>query len=345
MTVQVKDFLTPVQDVRSDGVTEIPVIDLAAFLAGDAKALAATSHVLRHALENVGFFVIVGHGVPRALIDEAYAATRRFFALPDDVKCALAKNEDNIGYTPLRARYSRPTSDLNKEKQVTSAAESFFMKAELAPDHPDVLAGKRFRSLNRWPSEEVAPGFRAAMVGYQIALEGLGKSLLPLYATALDLPTNWFDQAFVDPMYTLRISRYPRQATLGTREQGLPPHTDTSFMTLLPYNPLQGLQIRLTNGEWAEAPAIPGSFVVNSGNMLRRWSNNRCMSTPHQVVNNSPEERYAMPFFLDCNRDWLMDCMPTCKSDDNPFRYEPMTYKDYMSWYTGDDSAAASAKP
>ena len=132
---------------------------------------------------------------------------------------------------------------------------------------------------------------------YARTLEALGKSLLPLYATALDLPADWFDQAFVDPMYTLRISRYPRQATLGDREQGLPPHTDTSFMTLLPYNRIQGLQVRLIDGQWIDAPAVPGSFVVNSGNMLRRWSNNRCMSTPHQVVNHSSEERYALLFF------------------------------------------------
>ncbi len=159
-----------------------------------------------------------------------------------------------------------------------------------------------------------------------------------LYAAVLDLPVGWFDEAFVDPMYTLRISRYPQQATLDHREQGLAPHTDTSFMTLLPYNPVQGLQVRLADGRWVDVPVIPGSFVVNSGNMLRRWSNNRCMSTPHQVVNLSVQERYAMPFFFDVNRDWLMDCIPTCTSPDNPPRYEPMTYAEYMSWYTTVDA-------
>jgi isopenicillin N synthase-like dioxygenase len=340
MNVQVKDFLTPVQSVQSGPARDIPVIDLAPFFAGAPGALEAASAQIRHALENVGFYVITGHRVPQATIDTAYAAVRQFFALPTDSKMALAKNQHNIGYTPLRAQYNRPTSDLNAARQVRSAAESFFMKADLPPEHPDVVAGKRFRGTNQWPKEEEAPGFRQAMVTYQHALEALGKSLLPLYATALDLPTDWFDQAFVDPMYTLRISRYPRQASLGEREQGLPPHTDTSFMTLLPYNPLQGLQVRLTDGTWADAPAIPGSFVVNSGNMLRRWSNNRCMSTPHQVVNHSPEERYALPFFLDVNRDWLMDCMPSCTSPGNPFQYEPMTYVDYMSWYTADGYVA-----
>jgi isopenicillin N synthase-like dioxygenase len=341
MNVQVQDYLTPVQSVQTGTVREIPVIDLAPFLSGAPGGLKACAVQLRDALENVGFYLIVNHGVSQATIDQAYAAVRQFFALPAEVKKTLLKNRDNIGYAPIRALYNRATSDLNKERQVTSAAESFFMKADLAPDHPDVLAAKRFRSPNQWPQEQAAPGFRQAMVTYARTLEALGKSLLPLYATALDLPADWFDQAFVDPMYTLRISRYPRQATLGDREQGLPPHTDTSFMTLLPYNRIQGLQVRLTDGQWIDAPAVPGSFVVNSGNMLRRWSNNRCMSTPHQVVNHSPEERYALPFFLDCNRDWLMDCLPSCTSPDNPFQYEPMTYNDYMSWYTSDDYVGA----
>ncbi|MFZ5782680.1 MAG: isopenicillin N synthase family dioxygenase [Pseudomonadota bacterium] len=336
MNVQVKDYLTPVQAVQTGAPREIPVIDLAPFLSHAPGDLASCASQLRDALENVGFYLVVNHGVPQQTIDEAYAAVRRFFALPEEVKTALLKNEHNIGYAPIRSLYNRATSNLNDERQVRSAAESFFMKADLPADHPDVLAGKRFRAPNQWPPEAAAPGFRAAMVRYIGALEALGKSLLPLYAAALDLPADWFDEAFVDPMYTLRISRYPRQETLGEREQGLPPHTDTSFMTLLPYNRIQGLQVRLTDGRWVDAPAVPGSFVVNSGNMLRRWSNNRCMSTPHQVVNLSPEERYAMPFFLDVNRDWRMACLPSCTSADNPPRYEPMTYAEYMAWYTTD---------
>ncbi len=343
MNVQVKDYLTPVQSVQSGAPREIPVIDIGPFLGGAPGGLASCAAQLRDALENVGFYLIVNHGVSQATIDRAYAAVRQFFALPEEVKNALLKNEHNIGYAPIRSLYNRATSNLNDQRQVKSAAESFFMKADLAADHPDVLAGKRFRAPNQWPPEEAAPGFRAAVVGYAQALEALGKSLLPVYATALDLPTDWFDKAFVDPMYTLRISRYPRQATLGEKEQGLPPHTDTSFMTLLPYNRVQGLQVRLTDGRWVDAPAIPGSFVVNSGNMLRRWSNNRCMSTPHQVVNLSPEERYAMPFFLDVNRDWRMECLPSCASAENPPQYEPMTYAEYMAWYTTDYVAAAKS--
>lgn len=338
MGVQASEYMTLVQPVRVDAApSAIPVIDIAPFLAEKPGALDEAASTLRHALEEVGFYIIVGHGVPQDIIDQAYHQVRCFFAMPLEKKMLLARNEHNIGYTPLGLRYYRASSDLNNKAQKESAAESYFMKPDLAPDHPDVLAGKRFRSPNLWPAEADAPGFRTAAVTYMRTLEELGKSLLPLYARALDLPLDYFDQAFVDPMYTLRISRYPRQATLEGNRQGLPPHTDTSFMTLLPYNRVQGLQVRLSDGNWIDAPAVPGSFVVNSGNMLRRWSNDRCMSTPHQVVNLSPEERYALPFFLDCNRDWLMDCMPSCTSPSRPPRYKPMTYLDYMTWYSTAD--------
>jgi isopenicillin N synthase-like dioxygenase len=335
MSVETKDYITLVQPIRTGVKPQaIPVMDLAPFLASEPGALDAAAVTLRYALEEVGFYVIVGYGVAQGIIDEAYSHIRKFFAIETEKKMALAKNEHNIGYTPIGARYNRPSSDLNDSAKKEAAAESYFMKADLAPDHPDVLAGKQFRSPNQWPAEIDAPGFRTAMATYMRTLEALGRSLLPLYARALDLPLDYFDKAFVEPMYTLRISRYPRQATLDGNRQGLPPHTDTSFMTLLPFNRVQGLQVRLTDGSWIDAPAVPGSFVVNSGNMLRRWSNDRCMSTPHQVVNLSPEERYALPFFFDCNRDWLMDCMPSCTSPSNPPRYEPMTYADYMSWYS-----------
>ena len=115
---------------------------------------------IRHALENVGFYLIVNHGVSRTRSIRAYEAVRQFFALPDEIKKSLLKNEHNIGYAPIRTLYNRPTSELNNERQVRWAAKSLFMKADLAADHPDVLAGKRFRAPNQWPREEAAPGFR-----------------------------------------------------------------------------------------------------------------------------------------------------------------------------------------
>ena len=139
------------------------------------------------------------------------------------------------------------------------------------------------------------PGFRDAVLAYQNAMEALGKSLLPLYAAALDLPPDWFDEAFAEPMFTLRLAHYPRQDVVEENVFGLAPHSDTSFMTLLAQNDTPGLSIRLPNGRWLDAPSLPSSILVNGGDLMRRWTNDRFLATPHRVINRSGQERYAMP--------------------------------------------------
>jgi len=133
---------------------------------------------------------------------------------------------------------------------------------------------------------------------------------------------------------------------------GLAPHTDTSFMTLLPQNKVQGLSIRLPNGRWIDVPNIPGSFLINGGDLMRRWTNDRFLATPHRVINLSGQERYAAPFFLDCDYDWVMRCIPTCLPKDAQPAYPPITYAEYLAWYrdqnykdkaTGKDGVALSA--
>ena len=124
---------------------------------------------------------------------------------------------------------------------------------------------------------------------------------------------------------------------------GLAPHSDTSFMTLLAQNRVPGLSIRLPNGHWIEAPSLPGSFLVNGGDLLRRWTNDRFLATPHRVVNRSGQERYAIPFFFDCDYRTRMDCLPTCQGPDNPPRYPPITYAEYMACYRDLNYAAKEA--
>lgn len=326
--------------IRPDAPEEIPVIDLTAYLAREPGAREATARQLRYALENVGFYFVTGHGVPQSAIDAAFDASRHFHDQPLDDKLALRFNEHNIGYVPLKASTTRH-SKLNENNRPNSV-ESFFVKRELAPDHPDVVAGLQFRGLNQWPQN--LPGFREDVMAYAAALERLGVNLLPLYALALDLPADWFDTAFREPMFTLRLSHYPQQDPQQEGEFGLAPHTDTSFMTLLAQNRIQGLSIRLPNGKWIDAPSMPGTFLVNGGDLLRRWTNNRFLATPHRVINRSGQERYAVPFFMDCSYDWRMTCPPTCVSPDHPAEYEALTYPEYLAWYRNLNYADARGK-
>jgi isopenicillin N synthase-like dioxygenase len=325
----VKNFAPSLATIRPDAKEEIPVLDLGPFRAGTPGAKQALALELHHALEEVGFYFIVNHGIEQSLIDAGFEAARMFHDLPLEEKNAHPFTQNNTGYVPLKGSITRH-SKLNENNR-PNLVEAFFFKRELAADHPDVLAGVRFRGLNSWPKS--IPSFREKAVAYATALEGLGKSLLPLYALALDLPENAFDEAFREPMYTLRLSHYPKQDPAQENEFGLAPHSDTSFMTLLAQNRIQGLSIRLPNGKWIDAPAMPGSFLVNGGDLLRRWSNDRLLATPHRVINRSGQERYAIPFFMDCKHDFTMTCLPTCHSADNPPKYDAMTYTEYMGWY------------
>ena len=314
---------------------EIPILDLAPYLSGQAGARERLARQLCHALENIGFYFIKGHGVSQSLIDAAFAETARFHAQSLDSKMKLKRNRDNVGYLPM----SRNTDPNAATKP--NVNEAFFLKRDLPADHPDVLAHKRFRGTNMWP--ENLPGFRETVVAYCNALEALVKKLVPLYAVALDLPADYFDKAFAEPQYTLRMTHYPFVEGLAENEFGIAPHSDTSFLTLLAQNKVPGLSLCTRDGRWIDAPALEGHFLVNGGDMLRRWTNDRFLATPHRASNRSGTERYAIPFFVDCNVDWPMECLPSCTSAERPAKYPRFTYAEYMSAYHDDANARDSA--
>ncbi len=321
------------------GATPIPIVDIGPVLRGEPDGPEQAAAELSHACRNVGFYYLRGHGVPRALIDSAFEQARRFHAQPLEAKMALRAGADNVGYMPYRGSVSRASGIYLGDRP--NRNEAFFMKRDLAPDHPDVLAGKRFRPLNRWPDEAALPGFRTTALAYAEALETVAKSLLPLYARALDLAPDFFDEAFADPQFTLRLTHYDPPEHFEDDEFSLAPHTDSSFMTLLATTDVPGLSIRLPSGEWVEAPSEPDCFIVNIGDMGHRWTNGRFLSTPHRVRNRSGRERYAIPFFFDCNIDYEMVCLPTCCGPDDPPKFPPTTYMDYMLWFTGANYAHA----
>lgn len=307
----------------------IPVVDFGPWLAGAPGAAERTAAELRVALTEIGFYCIVNHGIDRGLIAATFEQARRFHALPLEAKMALKLNRHNQGYLPLRGNTLRTSTVQTGTKP--NLNEAFFVKRELAPDHPDVLADRRFRGANRWP--DGLPGFRETVLAYCAAMEALVQRMVRLYALALDLPAAWFDGAFAEPQYTLRMTHYPHQEADSDEEFGLAPHTDTTFLTLLAPNEVPGLQIRAQSGRWIEAPAIPDAYVVNGGQMLQRWTNDRFLATPHRAVNRSGGERYAIPFFCDSNIDWPIAAVPTCVGPDDPPKYPTTDYTAYMTWY------------
>src|SRR5262245_36424740 len=209
----------------------IPVLDVAPYLAGELGARERLGAELRWAFENVGFYYLRGHGITPSLIQATYAQAARFHALPMEDKLAVKVNEDNVGYLPMRVGQfpERPPS--------RNAA--FFLRRDREADDPRVLAKRRFHGLNQWPA--ALPGFRETALAYMRAMEALCRRLVPIYATALDLPADAFDQAYAEPHLILRLTHYPPLASDAA--VSLTPHTDSGFMTLLAPNPVPGLSI------------------------------------------------------------------------------------------------------
>jgi isopenicillin N synthase-like dioxygenase len=306
----------------------IPVIDLAPYRAGAPGALAATARQLADALEGVGFFIIVNHGVPRVLIERTFAEARRFHALPSETKLALRMNEHNNGYMAL-GRYAVWTSDVNANDK-PDLNEAFFVKRERAADDPLRRTGRRFVGPNVWP--ENLPGFRETVLAYTDAVDALGRRLLPVCAAALDLPRDHFDAAFAQSQFSFRLSHYP-PVPAAENQFGIAPHTDANFLTLLAQTDVPGLQVRLPSGDWLDVPYLPGSFAVNSGDMMTRWTNGRFKSTPHRALPPVGRQRYAIPFFLGPHLDTVIACVPTCQDAANPPRHPPITYEQYLHWW------------
>jgi isopenicillin N synthase-like dioxygenase len=307
----------------------IPVIDLGPYLAGAPGALDSAARDLRFALTKIGFYFIVNHGVPATLIRDVYRQTARFHAQPLNKKLAIKLDKHNVGYLPLQGDTLRTSVVATVTK--ANQNEALFIARDLSNDHPDVLADRRFRSANQWPAG--LPGLRETLVEYCATLERLVQKLVRLYARALDLPAEYFDTAFREPQYKLRATHYPNQDNPPDDEFGIAPHTDTSFLTLLAPNEVPGLSIRTRSGKWIAPPVMPDAFMVNGGQLLLRWTNDRFLATPHRAVNCSGRERYALAFFCDANIDWPIAAVPTCVGPDNPPKYETTYYTEYMVRY------------
>ena len=307
----------------------IPILDVSRYFAGDMDELPRLGLELRHAFENVGFYTLRGHGVPRSLIDAAFAECERFHAQPLEKKLALKINEHTIGYMAMGGSIARSSRVNNNTKP--SVNEAFFMRRERTPDDPDVIAGKRLRGLNQWPAD--LPGFRETALAYMSAMESVGKRLVRVYAVALDLPADYLDPMFAVPNMIQRFTHYPPRESYEDNEFSIAPHTDSGFMTLLAPSALPGLSIRLPDETWLDVPADQDAFIVNGGDILRRWTNDRFLSTPHRAINGSGRSRYAIPFFFDTHPDTVISCLPTCQSPDNPPMYPPTTYDEYALWY------------
>lgn len=304
----------------------IPVLDVGPYLAGESGARERLGHDMARTAADTGFVVIVNHGIPQSLIDGCFAAASSFFDRDEAFKMALKVGMLNIGYLPYGAQIVK-TSKINVNTQ-PNLSESFYIVNDLTADDPRIVAGDPLYGLNRWPSD--MPEFKAATMAYIGAMTPLADKMVSAMATGMGLPPDYFTEAFTDePTRTLRLIRYPKHDGAADNQFGFAPHIDTNFLTLLAQSALPGLEVRTMEGEWIRPAPIPGAFVVNTGEMLTRYSNDRFIATPHRVINDNNALRHAIPFFYGPGLNAVIKPVPTCVSADNPAKYEPLLYADH----------------
>ena len=300
----------------------VPVIDFAPFLSG-AEGKLAVAEQIRDACEGTGFFYLAGHGVPQTEIDAVFAASRRFFALPlaERMKVRLQVGP-NRGYQPLGSRIYADKAD------APDLNESFKYQRELPDDDSDVVSGNRVHARNLWP--EALPGWRATLVGYYDQMERLTDAMLRAFALALSLPEDWFLGFYRKPLTQINMIHYPPHPphTPG-RQFGLRPHADTTAFTILAQGDIGGLQVE-QGEDWIDVPPIAGTFVINIGDMMARWTNDRFASTPHRVINRSGKERFSIAFFAIPDFDAVVECVPGCVPSGAEPKYPPLHVGRFM---------------
>lgn len=297
----------------------LPVIDIAPLHGGGDGAFQEIAAEISSACALSGFFYVKGHGIPEDTIEALGDISRQFFAEPDVQKRQIAINQHNRGYLgPGEARMHGAAN--------TDLKEVFFWGRDLADDDPDVLAGIPLCGPNQWPS---APeGFRERVMAYAEAVGRTGDLLLQAIAVSLGAERGFFAPRYERPMLRGQLIHYPPLPEDAPADQfGVAPHSDFGCITLL-LQQTAGLEVLAKNGEWIAAPPLPGTLVINIGDLLERWSNNRLPSTRHRVRNQSRDGRYSIAMFYDPSPRAVVD--PRDLRPPEPAAFPPVEAADYV---------------
>jgi isopenicillin N synthase-like dioxygenase len=276
--------------------TSVPIVDIGGLGSSDRGKRERVAGELGKAASEVGFFYVSGAGVDDLLFDRMLAATKEFFALPLDEKMRYY-----IGLSACHRGYV-PSGEEGLATGMPEMKEAFDTALDLPADDPDYLAGNPMLGPNTWPD---LPGFADAVTAYYEAVLDVGQRLLRAFAVALGEDPDTFSKHATKTPSQLRLIHYPYNPDAVDGE-GIGAHTDYECFTLLkPTAP--GLEVLNGAGEWIDVPPVPGTFVVNIGDMLELWTNGAYVATSHRV-RKVKEERYSFPLFF--NVDYRTEVKP-----------------------------------
>jgi isopenicillin N synthase-like dioxygenase len=274
-------------------VSTLPVLDISGFRAEpDGPAGAAFVQQLRDAFHGIGAAYLVGHGVPDELVHRTRSVAEAFFALPEEERLAIENvhSPQFRGYTRLGTEHTNGRADLRDQVDIGREQPA----PEIGPGDPAWL---RLRGPNLWP--ESLPEFRTTVSEYNAAVERAGHALMRAVSLALGQPIDHFDAMVATPEVLTKIIRYPAPTEDFPTEQGVGAHTDAGFLTLLQQQDGVGGFEAEVYGEWVAVPPLPGSYVINIGELLQLVSNGYFRATPHRVV-SPPKgvQRISIAYFF-----------------------------------------------
>ena len=308
-------------------VSDLPIVDLAPFMDESAREhRLRIARAVRAACIDIGFFYVTGHGFAANELDEVLAQGRAFFALPLEQKMkVLSPDVDRPGFV----RTGGMDPEKNRDK-VVDIKERFSLTRELKPGE-QVRAASR-TGKTQWPSRELLPAFEPTLKDYIARLQRVTAALNHAFALSLDLPEDYFDDLYRHPDMTLTMNFYPPvdPSRLKASQWSFSPHADYTAFTVLLQDGSGGLQARNCAGQWIDVAPKQGTFVVNVGNVLARWTNDLYSSTLHRALHMGNDPRISAAFFVYPDASTVVRCLDTCQGPDNPPRYEDVTTAQYV---------------
>ncbi|KAH7341163.1 thymine dioxygenase [Pyrenochaeta sp. MPI-SDFR-AT-0127] len=321
----------------------IPIVDFAAFLDGGKEEKERVAREIDDAFRKVGFVYLKNHGVKKGVVDEAFEWSKRFFALPLQTKM-LAPHPPGGSH---HRGYSAP--GVEKVSQHTYDADELARLREI-PDYKESFESGNVNDTaqpNIWLSDDKLPGFKTFMESYFTVCADLIHHILDALSISLNVPDPGLSPTHSDSLFQLRLLHYPsidaEQLSQNKRSR-INAHSDFGTLTLLFQDTVGGLEVEDPHrpGVFRPAEPIDDTVLVNVGDLMARWSNDRWRSTVHRVglppqhrLQNGNEEvvipdRYSIPVFATANMDAVIDALPGCWSEENPKKYESVTAWGYV---------------
>ncbi|MEM8745226.1 MAG: 2-oxoglutarate and iron-dependent oxygenase domain-containing protein [Actinomycetota bacterium] len=316
----------------------VPTVDVSGWMHGDESARDAIAQAVDHAGRTIGFMQVVGHGIPADAVDGLTGAMDDFFAQPVADKMTLVPPRPSInrGYAGTKSEKLSYSLGLDSPADLfeafnVGATHEDFPHLDLRDRHDDNYAS------NLWPDPDAVPTFRPGVEAWFAEAASFARRMTSIFARALAMDDDYFDSYTDHSIDVLRMVNYAVEpgTEIETGQLGMGAHTDYGIVTVLWADPVPGLQVLGPDGEWHDVTPAPGALLINLGDLLARWSNDRWVSTMHRVVppvdaDGRSMRRRSAAFFHDGNADALISTIESCRDASGGSAYDDVKVAEHL---------------